>query len=269
MLLAGTAATVPTPIPGFACPLLLARNSLLPITLPMAGGTFATPLPAISGTLAVQAVGPNPGLPGGLRDLERAVAVVVKHPGLESTSSPRWTSHRDLPPPVRDELPQEVYDELRALAGQLFRAERANHTLQPTALVHEAWLRLAREPGLAPLDRVRTLAVAAKIMRRLLVDHARRRAAAKRGSGAVAVTLDESLIEGDAASVDVLALHEALEVLETLHARQAQIVERRYFGGMTMREVAGSLGVGLTTVEQDWRMAKAWLTVRLRTEPGR
>jgi len=163
-----------------------------------------------------------------------------------------------------DELMPLVYDELRALAGAFFRRESATHTLQPTALVHEAWLRLvsSQEPDYA--SRTHFLAIAATTMRRLLVEHARARDASKRGGEWTRITLDpETRPSGAGEEVDILALHEALEHLATLSPRQAHIVELRWFGGLTVAEVAELLGVVPRTVESDWTMAKAWLRRRL------
>jgi RNA polymerase sigma factor (TIGR02999 family) len=160
-------------------------------------------------------------------------------------------------------LPQ-VYDELRAIAGSYMRRERAGHTLQPTAVVHEAWTRLAEGRPLVLHDRRHFLALAARCMRQVLVDHARTRDAAKRGGHLQRVTLAE-----DSASeeqrVEVLDLNEALERLEQVSPRQARIVELRYFGGLTVSEIAAQLGLGLTTVQGDWAMARAWLLRELES----
>lgn len=164
------------------------------------------------------------------------------------------------------DLAPRIYDELRALAGALFRDERRAHTLQPTALVHEAWMRLARSESISLGDRTGFMVIASITMRRILVEHARRRAADKRGGGWTRVTLENA--EGDAAprgpgEADILAVQEALEELESLHPRQARIVEMRWFGGMTIPEIAQVLGLVPRTVEKDWTMAKAWLRVRI------
>jgi RNA polymerase sigma-70 factor, ECF subfamily len=172
--------------------------------------------------------------------------------------------------PLGDLAPR-IHDELRALAGALFRDERKAHTLQPTALVHEAWLRLARSEGITLGDRASFLAIACITMRRILVEHARKRDTDKRGAGWTRVTLDAiEHVEGggssrsrEAAEIDVLAVHEALEALAALSGRQARIVEMRWFGGLTVPEIAQLLGLVPRTVEKDLAMAKAWLRTRL------
>jgi len=137
--------------------------------------------------------------------------------------------------------------------------ERAGHTLQPTALVHEAYLRLARETGTEWEDRAHFLAIAATAMRRVLVDHARARGAAKRGGGRTWVTLHEELAAQAEQSVDVLALDQALTRLSSIDERQGKVVELRFFGGLEIRETALLLKVSEGTVKRDWRHAKAWL----------
>lgn len=154
----------------------------------------------------------------------------------------------------RGALGCETYAELRALAAAHLRRERRGHTLQPTALAHEAWLRLGAQleaPGLE--------AAASKAMREILVDHARRRSAAKRGGGWRRVTLDPAACELPGRELDLLALDEALENLAALDGRQAQVVELRYFGGLSTEETARALGVSARTVEGDWHMARAFL----------
>ncbi|MHC5064568.1 MAG: ECF-type sigma factor [Planctomycetota bacterium] len=160
-------------------------------------------------------------------------------------------------------LPQ-IYEELRALAGGFLRAERAEHTLQPTALVHEAYLRVLEQSRVTWKNPGHLRAVSAQAMRRVLVDHARAKKAAKRGAGLAAITL-ASEIMGDVgeSALDALALEEALVALTERNERQARIVELRFFGGMTNREVAEELGVSETTVEDDWRFARAWLNREL------
>lgn len=160
----------------------------------------------------------------------------------------------------------EVYAELRAIAGHLMRTERREHTFQPTALVHEAYLRLVGTRDVEWSDRRHFIALAARAMRRLLVDHARRRHADKRGGewcrvSAVDVAANEPAGPGD---FEVLALHQALEQLAELSPRQAALVELRYFGGMTLEEAGEHLGVSRSTAKLDWSVAKAWLHQRLR-----
>ena len=159
-----------------------------------------------------------------------------------------------------------VYDELRRLAGSYMARERAGHTLQPTALVHEAYLRLVDQTRTGFKGRTHFLAIGAQVMRRLLIDHARRHGAAKRGLGWRRVTLDSG---GDAARAqalsrdELLSLDAALDRLAELDGRQARIVMLRFFGGLNVEEVAEVIGVSKRTVESDWRHARAWLRVEL------
>jgi RNA polymerase sigma factor (TIGR02999 family) len=154
-----------------------------------------------------------------------------------------------------------VYDELRRLAASALRHERPDHTLQPTALVHEAYLRLADEPTGRWENRSHFLAVAARAMRRILVDHARRHNAAKRGSGAVCLHLDdlEHAAPSEADAVDLVALDDALGRLSELDPRQARIVELRFFGGLSVEETAAIIDASPRTVRRDWQFARAWL----------
>lgn len=160
---------------------------------------------------------------------------------------------------ARELLPL-VYDQLRAMAGSYFRAQPADHTLQPTALVHEAYLKLVNTPEENWQSRVHFCAVAATAMRQILHDRARRRKSAKRG-GAEAQRLPLENIEqpSGGAPVDLVALDEALTKLRELAPRQARIVELRYFGGLTIDEAAEVLDVSHGTIENDWRVARAWL----------
>ena len=164
---------------------------------------------------------------------------------------------------LADRLVPIVYDELRARARAYLRGERSDHSLQPTALVNEAYLRLVSG---APVDwngRTHFFAAAAVAMRRVLVDHARRRNSAKRGGGLRRVELDEPIAASGEPDVDLLALTRALDRLEALHARHARIVELRFFGGLTVPEVAAALGLSTTTVEEGWAFARAWLAREL------
>jgi RNA polymerase sigma factor (TIGR02999 family) len=156
-----------------------------------------------------------------------------------------------------------LYGELHRLAAAKMRFERGNHTLQPTALVHEAYLRLADRSELRGNDRIRVLGLAAHIMRNILVDHARTQRAAKRGAGAVQVTLDEGLVAAPGSIVDVLAVDDALTRLAALDQRQADILERHFFAGLTFEEIAAQLGLSARTVKRDWSMAWAWLRQEL------
>jgi RNA polymerase sigma factor (TIGR02999 family) len=153
-----------------------------------------------------------------------------------------------------------VYEELRRLAGIYMRRERKDHTLQATALVHEAYLRLVGAEGIPWQNRAQFYAIAARQMRRILVDHARERGAQKRGSGLPRLSLDEGLeVEAAGQDGDLLALDEALEALAQLEPQQARIVELRYFGGLTIEEIAQALDVTTRTVDRKWRFAKAYL----------
>jgi RNA polymerase sigma-70 factor, ECF subfamily len=161
-----------------------------------------------------------------------------------------------------DELLPLVYDELRRRAARYMRAQPTGHTLQTTALVHEAYLRLVDQEGVEWQGRAHFFSVAARAMRSILVDHARGRHAAKRGGAARALTLGAADAVADretAPGVDVLALDEALSRLAELDPRQGRVVELRYFGGLSIGEAAAALGVSHATVERDWSTARLWL----------
>jgi RNA polymerase sigma-70 factor (ECF subfamily) len=163
-----------------------------------------------------------------------------------------------------------VYAHLRKLAGSYFRGRNSLQTLQPTALVHEVFLRLQREQPGKWKDRDHFIAVAATAMRQILVDHARKRHALKRGGGA-RVTLDTDVLgpqAGEARAVDVLAVAAALEQLAELSPRQARIVELQFFGGLTVEEVGRVLGVSTSLVEKEWRRARAWMQRALAHDPA-
>ncbi len=163
-----------------------------------------------------------------------------------------------------ERLTPVIYDELRRLARRYMRGERQGHLLQTTALVHEAYIRLA-DLDMKWSGRVHFFAVAARLMRRVLVDYARERNAAKRGGGARDVTLDEArLASGEAP--DVLALDQALTDLARFDERKSKVVELRFFGGLTIDETAAALSVSHATVERDLKMAKAWLSRELQSE---
>ena len=162
-----------------------------------------------------------------------------------------------------DEVFALVFDELRRLANVLLERERADHTLQPTALVHELWLKLGQQHSTAIEDHDQFLQVAAQAMRRILVDHARTRGRVKRGSGAARVPLDDAMLAWDRHAIDLLALDEALDQLGLEQPRMAQLVELRFFGGLDSLDAARVLGVGLRTCERDWTLARAWLRRRL------
>lgn len=158
---------------------------------------------------------------------------------------------------------EEVYAQLQALARAHFDLQPTAHTLQPTALVHEAFLRIAASPNQTPDDQEHLLALASRAMRQVLVDHARRKHALKRGGdGGSRVTLTN--VDSGSGEWDVLELSDAIERLEQLDARQAKIVELRFFGGLTVEETARALAVSDRTVQLDWQMAKAWLWAELR-----
>jgi RNA polymerase sigma factor (TIGR02999 family) len=166
-----------------------------------------------------------------------------------------------------DRLVPLVYDELRALARHRLREERGDHTLQATALVHEAYARLVgAELELA--DRAHFFAVAARTMRRILVDHARARAREKRGGGARVVSLAEDVAADGERGEELLALDDAIARLAEMSERKAQVVELHYFGGLTYPETAAALGISEATVDRDLRMAKAWLANELKDAPG-
>lgn len=151
-----------------------------------------------------------------------------------------------------------VYDELRRLADRYLHRERSDHTLQPTALVHEAYLRLI-DQKVSWANRAHFFGVAAEIMRRILIDHARSRQAAKRGSGGIKLSLDDVLEITDERAADLIALDDALKALADFDPQKARVVELRFFGGLSIEETAAVMGTGTATITRQWRMAKAWL----------
>ena len=159
-----------------------------------------------------------------------------------------------------------VQPELHRLAHYYMSRERAGHTLQTTALLNEAYLQLTDKTQLPWQNRTHFMAVAAQLMRRIMVDHARARHALKRGAGAIRVTLDEAALVTEERAEELLALDEALEKLAEFDRRRCEIVEMRYFGGLTVEEIADVLKVHPNTVMRDWRAAKAWLYAELTTE---
>jgi RNA polymerase sigma factor (TIGR02999 family) len=165
-----------------------------------------------------------------------------------------------------DDLLPRVYDELRALAARFMSRERANHTLQTTALVHEAYVRLVEQRNLDPADRDHVFAAAANTIRRILTDHARQHRAQKRGGGWERMTISDVDAAADSAGVDLLALDDALEKLAALDPRAARVVTMRYFGGLNHDQIAAALGVSARTVADDWAMARAWLRQELEIE---
>jgi RNA polymerase sigma factor (TIGR02999 family) len=166
---------------------------------------------------------------------------------------------------ARDDLIPFVYRELRRQAAAYLRRERSDHTLQPTALVHEAYLRLAGQDRVVWQNRAHFFAIASQMMRRILVDRARERQAAKRPGAGLKVTLDEKAAQVQPRECDLLMLDQALDELTDMDARRGQIVELRYFGGLSEDEVAAVLQVSRTTVSREWRTARAWLYRRLTT----
>jgi RNA polymerase sigma factor (TIGR02999 family) len=164
-----------------------------------------------------------------------------------------------------DRLLPVVYDEMRRLAAAYLRRERVDHTLQPTALAHEAFLRLVVQKNIAWQNRAHFMGVAAQAMRRILVDHARKAKAARRGGGKTKVLLEDADVAA-AGEVEFDDLDRALEDLAQLSERQARVVELRYFGGLSIDEVGEVLGVSPMTVKRDWRLARAWLFRELSGE---
>jgi RNA polymerase sigma factor (TIGR02999 family) len=161
--------------------------------------------------------------------------------------------------PALEELVPLVYAELRRIAGRYAHRERAGHSLQATALVHEAYIRLLKDESLSFENRAHFLGIAARSMRQILVEHARSRDAEKRGGERQRVTLNEGVAAGGPVDVDLLALEEALERLAALNADHARIVELRFFGGLTNEETAAALGISPATVKRAWVIARAWL----------
>jgi RNA polymerase sigma factor (TIGR02999 family) len=165
-----------------------------------------------------------------------------------------------------DELLPIIHQELRRLARLQMRGERANHTLQTTALVNEAFLRLVELRRIGWHDRTHFLAISARLMRRILVDHARSRGYEKRGGGAAAVALDDAVVAATEPGTNFVALDDALQDLARLDARKSRVVELRFFGGLSVAETADALDISPETVMRDWRFAKVWL---LRQISGR
>jgi RNA polymerase sigma factor (TIGR02999 family) len=161
-----------------------------------------------------------------------------------------------------------VYDELRRLASHRLASERDNHTLQPTALVHEAWLKISGDEQRAWNGRQHFFAAAAEAMRRIMVDRARRRLAAKRGAGEVCLDADEVDIPAPAPDDQLLAVNEALEKFAAVDLRKAELVKLRYFVGMNFEEAAAALGIAVPTAKQWWAYARAWLRVEMAGKPA-
>jgi len=171
-------------------------------------------------------------------------------------------------PKALEALTPLVYDELRRLASRYLRRERPDHTLQSTALVHEAYLRMVDQKQVRWQNRAHFFGVAAQIIRRILVDHARGHKAEKRGADAVKLSLDEAMAVPEERQVDLVALDDSLSSLASFDLQQGRIVELRFFGGLSIEETAEVLGVSTATVKRDWAMAKAWLYRDMTSRPG-
>jgi RNA polymerase sigma factor (TIGR02999 family) len=167
---------------------------------------------------------------------------------------------------ARGELIQVTYDQLRALAAAHMRGERRDHTLTATALVHEVSMQLLEGAAVSANNHGQFLALAAKSMRNLLIDHARARGRQKRAGGWQKLSLDEALVAGDERNQELVDLDEALERFAKIDARKSQVVELRYFGGLSIDETAQILDISPATVKRDWEVARAWLLRELRTE---
>lgn len=165
---------------------------------------------------------------------------------------------------ARDQLLEIVYEELRRQAARYLRRERPDHTLQPTALVHEAYLQLIDQSRVNWEHRAHFFGAAARLMRRVLVDHARAHQAEKRGSGEEKLALDEAMAVPQSKDLNILALNDALEELARMDEQQSRIVELRYFGGLSIEETATVTGVSPATVKREWAMAKAWLQTQIK-----
>lgn len=163
-----------------------------------------------------------------------------------------------------DALLTAVYDELRRLARGYMRNERSEHTLQATALVHEAYIQLVDWKNVSWQNRAHFFAAAAKMMRKILVDHARERNALKRGGGVRTIALDDAVSFPHRTDIDLVSLDDAVRELESFDPQQAKIVELRFFGGLTIEETAHALNISDSTVKRDWQIAKAWLFARLK-----
>ena len=169
---------------------------------------------------------------------------------------------------ISAEVTQRFYDELHQIAQRIFAVERDGHTLQPTAVVNEACVRLLSSSKLPDLPREQRLALAGRVLQQVLIDHARVRRAQKRGGGAVQIELDDQTPSPTDTVVDVDRLHQALERLRSLHARQAEVVTMRVFSGLSMDQVAALLKVSKRTAEDDWTVARAWLRRELAKSFG-
>ena len=168
---------------------------------------------------------------------------------------------------AKEQLLPYVYDELRRQARMMMASERGNHTLQPTALVHEAFIKLSKDSGIAWLNRSHFFGIASRLMRQILIDHARLHATAKRGNRPIHFSLDDVQVPIDERADSLLELNEVLDRLAELDEQQATIVEMRFFGGMTNEEIAENLDISERTVVRDWQAARLWLYRELNTRP--
>jgi len=186
----------------------------------------------------------------------------VNHAAVDVSALLQAWSQGDVD--ARDRVMEAVYHELRRRAAAYLRRERAGHTLQPTALVHETYLRLIDQKTAAWQNRAQFFGVASQIMRRILVDRARARKATKRSGQWARVMLDESLAEHQPRDVDVLDLDAALTDLAAFDPRKSQVAELKFFGGLTLEETGDVLSLSIATVEREWQVARAWLYARLK-----
>jgi RNA polymerase sigma factor (TIGR02999 family) len=177
-------------------------------------------------------------------------------PGEVTKLLQQWSNGEEQ---ALDQLVPQIHRELRKLAASYLRKERSDHTLQPTALVNEAFLKLIDQRAVRWQNRAHFFGIAAQAMRRILVDHARAHGASKRGDGARKVPLDDGALVGGGVDIDLLALDEALTRLAAIDPQQSRVVELRFFGGLTMEETAEVMHISPATVGREWRMAKAWL----------
>ena len=202
-----------------------------------------------------------------MRELRRKAVMQERWSDPDRDFGPGWPGAGGLDRVALDHLFSIAYEELRRLAASVLRDD-PGASLSPTGLVNEAWLKLAGSAGIAPTSRLHFKRIAARAMRQILVEAARRRHATKRGGdGVLVVTFDEALVGGDSPDgADVLALDTALDDLARLHPRQALMVESRFFGGLDVAETAALLEVSEATVLRDWRAARAWLAQELRRE---
>ena len=170
-------------------------------------------------------------------------------------------------PDALNRLMPLVYAELHRIARRVWNQYQPNQTLQPTALINEAYLKLANAEGASFQDRCHFLAVASTAMRQILVNHAKSRLSGKRGGGRPNVSLDEVQRAVDTEAEEIVSLHEALEGLQTIDPRKAKVVEMRYFGGLSIEETANALGISIGAVNRDWRLARSWLIRQMNREP--